>query len=156
MKKKLCRAKFGFGKEGWNSNYDAPIKETKKWRMIGLWKVTVDLWLKTRRRRERKREKTIHTHLRQWCNGDSTDSWFISHIFLFLSLLSASYCFLFFNTIYCLVSYISYFRPSMCVDCDGREIASSFLFMFRSMFYTSRILFAVFSYRLFAFNFSTA
>ncbi|ESW27169.1 hypothetical protein PHAVU_003G179800 [Phaseolus vulgaris] len=35
------------------------------------------------------------------------------------------------------------------------EIASSFLFMFRSMFYTSRIVFTVFSYYLSASNFSS-
>jgi len=51
------------------------------------------------RERERERENDTHTPLRQWCNGDSTDSWFISHIFIFLSLLSASYCFLFFSLI---------------------------------------------------------
>ena len=44
---------------------------------------------------------------------------------------------------------ILHFSPvCVCVDCDGRETASTFLFMFRSMFSTSRIVFAVFSYRL--------
>ena len=71
------------------------------------------------------------------------------YIPLCLSLPSLSYCFVFFNIIYCLASYYSYFSPvCVCVDCDGRETASTFLFMFRSMFSTSRIVFAVFSYRL--------
>ena len=43
----------------------------------------------------------------------------------------------------------------VCVTCDGREIGSNFLFMFRSMFFTSRIVFAVFSYRLCVSNISS-
>jgi len=110
------------------------------------------------RERERERERKRYTHtlaaMVQW--------WlyrFLVHItYIHLSLSSLCillFSFLFFNTIYCLVSLFRIFRRCMCVDCDGREIASSFLFMFRSMFYTSRIVFTVFSYYLSASNFSS-
>jgi len=104
--------------------------------------------------KKKKRERKRYTHLRHGAmvTPQIPGSY---HIYSSFSLFSL-HPIVFFSLILFIAQFRIFhiFRRCMCVDCDGREIASSFLFMFRSMFYASRIVFAVFSYRLSASNFS--